>query len=412
MTEYGNVSAPTPAAAAAGAPGQAPDEQKVLRGIVMYATLMGFLSLLLLGAHRAYVRWNVEDGTPSSAARMEGIARILRLSYLSTMWFTISVSLSLFNKFVYSFWNGGKYRYPVTLVTAHLAVKFFLASIIMVRRGDVQRERPSCKLYFSRLFIIGIMTGADIGFNNWAVMESAVSFVSVIRSMGVLATLSLSACMGLVRCNMKLLAAILVIITGSFLAVWKEPEFKFIGAVLALAALATGCIRWVFTQTVMQKEKMGIVPTIFFSSPSAIASVFIMALIFELPRMRIDGVRFSWSFLVDMTFAGCVGGVFAFLLLAVEFELIRVTSAVSTEVISKIKTMTLLVMTVAANGERMNAVNVVGMVTISIGTVMYACIKQHMSVDEEGSVEEGQQQSHRKNIKYSRVLQSVEEEDG
>ena len=42
---------------------------------------------------------------------------------------------------------------------------------------------------------------------------------------------------------------------------------------------------------------------------------------------------------------------------------------------------------------------------------MYACIKQHMSVDEEGSVEEGQQQSHRKNIKYSRVLQSVEEED-
>ena len=77
-----------------------------------------------------------------------------------------------------------------------------------------------------------------------------------------------------------------------------------------------------------------------------------MALIFELPRMRIDGVRFSWSFLVDMTFAGCVGGVFAFLLLAVEFELIRVTSAVSTEVISKIKTMTLLIMTVAANGER------------------------------------------------------------
>ena len=51
---------------------------------------------------------------------------------------------------------------------------------------------------------------------------------------------------------------------GLFSGSVEEPEFKFIGAVLAPAALATGCIRWVFTQTVMQKEKMGIVPTIFF----------------------------------------------------------------------------------------------------------------------------------------------------
>ena len=45
-------------------------------------------------------------------------------------------------------------------------------------------------------------------------------------------------------------------------------------------------------------------------------------------------------------------------------------------------------MTVAANGERM-AVNVVGMVIISIGTVMYACIKQHMSADGKALAKKG-----------------------
>ena len=377
-------------------------EKEKLRGIILYAVCMSVVSLAFFFAHRYYS--NKQGRNSGSQNDRLRVLFVFKLCYLATGWFAISVTLSLLNKFFFSFWKGGEYHYPLTLVSMHLTVKFFIASAILLYQGELWNSFPGWQVFFSRLFVVGIMTGLDIGFNNWAVMVSAISLVSTIRSMGIIAVFALSAFMGLLRCSKNLTAVVLVIIAGSVMAIWNEPEFNVFGSMLALGALLSGTCRWVFTQTIMQKHEVGIIATIVFSAPTSIICIVAMAGIFEVsPALRNSPEVFTLIFFSDMALAGVIGGLISFLLLAVEFELIRMSSAMTTEVISKIKTLTLLSMTVVVNGENILPINVLGVITISIGTIFYAKMRLNET-------------KNREEVQYSRVSerepQMADNDDG
>ena len=143
-------------------------------------------------------------------------------------------------------------------------------------------------------------------------MVAAVSLCTVVRAMGILFTLGLSLCLGLVKRSGALGGVIACIAAGSVLAVWKEPEFNPLGAFLMLLSGFCGSLRWVLTQTVLsrdndaaqekpnddgEEEKTDVLHLILFLSPSAFLSALALALGFEvLPRGRLAE---NWGAITD-----------------------------------------------------------------------------------------------------------------
>ena len=363
----------------------------VASGIIWYASVMGAIAALFFGAW-----WWITGYRPTlTPHRRSVLARRAMVIALACTWFAISVSFSLFNKFMYSVFQNGEFHYPLLITSGHLFVKGLGALTVLKARGCAPLKWPTRRVFLRKIVPIGILTGLDIALNQWAYLVAAVSLCTVVRAMGILFTLALSLCLRLVRFRKSLAVVIAAIACGSVLAVWKEPEFNAFGAFLMLLSGFCGSLRWVLTQTVLstkegdkeaedeeEEEKTDVLHLILFLSPSAFLSAFTLALGFEvLPRGHLAS---NWSAITDAdpAFLGTLlaialaGGVLALLLLVVQTRLIEMLDALSTDVIAKMKDATLIILSLFIYGEHILPVNVVGVVCMIAGTCMYREVRR------------------------------------
>jgi tryptophan-rich sensory protein len=179
--------------------------------------------------------------------------------------------------------------------------------------------------------------------------------------------------------TVKLISVMAVIIFGVLLMVLKQTEFNMVGYIqVQLAAVSSG-FRWALTQVLLEKESMGMsnpLATNIFLSPLMATSLLIASLSLENWYEMLTSPFFK-TFDSTMHISAIIifGGFLAFTMLICEFRLIAATSVVTFSVAGIFKEVLTISVSMIIFGDRLNTINIIGLVISIIGIGMYNYIR-------------------------------------
>lgn len=343
---------------------------------------------------------NVKASKPNRKSTYSEIYKAWLINaLLVASWYTFSLSISIYNKWMFS----DKYldfHFPLFTTCLHMLVQFCLASLVLyfiprlrprfdsisnpqnhynVRQDPSQTEKPlmTRMFYFSRVGPCGAATGLDIGLGNMSLKYITLTFYTMCKSSSLAFVLAFAFLFRLEDPSIKLVVIITTMTIGVIMMVAGETAFNILGFVLVILAAFFSGFRWALTQILLLKNPATSNPfsSIFFLAPVMFVSLAIIAI----PVEGFVPLAHGLQTLVDtkgvflgvciLIFPGCL----AFMMTASEFALLQRTSVVTLSICGIFKE----VVTIAAAGivfkDPLTPINISGLlVTIaSIGAYNY-----------------------------------------
>ena len=181
--------------------------------------------------------------TEGSTARQ--VVKAAELTAYTSAWYAISVSLTLFNKWFYSYWRGG-FDLPVTSTACHMVVKALIAQWLVSSRLSPYREEPysiSAQDAWITMAPIGLATAGDVVLSNVSFLYITVTLYTIIKSASLIWILVWGILLKLEVCSARLCITCTSISLGLCLASYGETRLSLLGAALVLMAGCLGGMR-------------------------------------------------------------------------------------------------------------------------------------------------------------------------
>lgn len=325
-------------------------------------------------------------------------------------WFAVSVSLTLTNKWFFSFWHGG-FDLPISSTALQMVVKAGLAQWLTTSSYSPWREDPyplSLRDVLVLTAPIGIATAADVTFSNVSFLFITVTLYTIVKSGSLLWLLFWGVLLRLEVCSVNLACICTTISIGLALASYGTTSVSLLGVALVLSAGCVGGLRWALSQKLMAIDRA------FARSPlllvakiapwSAICTC-LAALVLDGKRLwRIfehgwvghestygeqtsgsedkdvggsDGTSGSTMIFEVLAFV-FVGGLASLLLLMAEVKLLQLTSSLTLGVFGTVKEILQIVLAVGVFHDAVSLVNVLGLALCIGGTGAYHHLKHRV----------------------------------
>jgi drug/metabolite transporter (DMT)-like permease len=186
---------------------------------------------------------------------------------LVLLWWSLSISLTLFNKTLFS----GNLPYPLLLTTMHMGVQTACAWSVV---GAKLRAPASCGIdeatkaktermwaflaawpaYVRLCLPTALAVSADVALSNFALEYIPVSTYTICKSSTLIFNLLFSLSMGLQRCSGLLVAVVVAVALGVALTAIRDTPHSssvsnsVLGAAAAVLAAVSAAGRWVLTE--------------------------------------------------------------------------------------------------------------------------------------------------------------------
>jgi solute carrier family 35 protein C2 len=137
------------------------------------------------------------------------------------LWFSTSLSLSLYNKYLFSA-SHYNFQYPLFTTCLHTCIQFILSAIVAClypKLKPSKKHTPSIRDYLFRVLPCGFATGADIGLSNNSLRYISLTFYTMVKSGAPVFVLLFAFLFRLEKPTVKLIAIISVIVFGVYLMV-------------------------------------------------------------------------------------------------------------------------------------------------------------------------------------------------
>ena len=327
---------------------------------------------------------NLDAASAQKEADKNVARKLLANSFLILAWYIFSLSISIYNKWMFS-GDHLDFHFPLFTTSLHMVVQFLLASTVLcifpslrpVSPPNFDSRQPSKPLitplfYLTRLVPTGTTTSLDIGLGNTSLRYITLTFYTMCKSSVLIFVLTFAFLFRLEPPSLKLLLIILTMTLGVLLMVYGETAFHLLGFSLAMSASFFSGFRWALTQILLLRHPATSNPfaTLFFLSPIMFLTLFIISLFAEGPSQIAIGLRL----LVHSQGLGrslgllIVPGTLAFCMIAAEFTLLQRTSVVTLSICGIFKE----VVTISAAGivfhDELSIINISGLL------VTIACI--------------------------------------
>jgi len=350
----------------------------------------------------------VGDGDGRSPEERLAAASMFRDTIINVLliglWYTFSISISVYNKWMFSRDNLD-FHFPLFTTSIHMLVQFMLASAVLYfiphfrsrmteqaeytqLDGAADAEQPSKPpsrplmtrwFYLTRIGPCGTATALDIGLGNFSLRFISLTFFTMCKSSTLGMVLLFAFLFRLEKPTWKLCAIILVMTAGVIMMVAGEAAFNPLGFALVMSASFCSGFRWSLTQILLLRNAATSNPfsSIFFLTPVMFAALIVLAFPIEGPAALIDGFRAlaaakgAFVGTAIILFPGCL----AFLMVAAEFALLKRTSVVTLSVCGIFKE----VLTISAAGlifgDELSPINVSGLVVTIASIAGYNYVK-------------------------------------
>eukprot|EP00928_Gymnodinium_smaydae_P031125 TRINITY_DN22956_c0_g1_i3.p1 TRINITY_DN22956_c0_g1~~TRINITY_DN22956_c0_g1_i3.p1 ORF type:complete len:468 (+),score=45.49 TRINITY_DN22956_c0_g1_i3:23-1405(+) len=295
---------------------------------------------------------------------------------LSLTWYSVSITLVLFNKWIVQSWRNGLMTFPVFYSMTHMFLKGIMASSFIRFVRCKPLPFPRGKIFVGTT-IIGMSTGLDVALSNFSFLYVSVSFYTMLKMASLIFILVLGVAAGVEPFSIKICGIVFVITGGIFLTSYAETEFSFMGLTLIIGSEVFAAARWVVTQIVLQDGSLDAMTTVLFMAPASTLSL--VPLVFALERDEIhvlndQGLWLEYAALV------LIPGALAFILILVEVSIVKITSSLTLSVIGNLKSLVTILIAVLFFGEHAGVIQWVGLILALSGIFAYSYIKKKKMV--------------------------------
>ncbi|KAK5093770.1 hypothetical protein LTR24_003965 [Lithohypha guttulata] len=323
------------------------------------------------------------------------IRELLQNTVLICSWYFFSLSISLYNKWMFSADNLN-FHFPLFTTSLHMVVQFLLASAVLLifpnLRPEIKRPDPRERehseptkplltplFYLTRLVPCGTTTSLDIGLGNASLQTITLTFYTMCKSSVLIFVLIFAFLFRLESPTVKLTLIILSMTLGVVMMVFGETDFHLTGFVLAISASFFSGFRWSLTQILLLRHPATSNPfaTMFFLAPIMFLTLFVIAMFSETPSAVIVGLQLLAHDLgtAKAVLLMFVPGVLAFCMIASEFTLLQRTNVVTLSICGIFKE----VVTIAAAGivfhDELSVINVSGLLVTIASIACYNYMK-------------------------------------
>lgn len=364
---------------------------------------------------------------------------------LIALWYTFSISISVYNKWMFSKENLD-FHFPLFTTSLHMVVQFVCASAVLfffpklrpgagsadphaqgylqVDGNEEEQNRnerrnsppPGSKgplmtrwFYFTRIGPCGTATALDIGLGNFSLRFISLTFFTMCKSSVLAFVLLFAFIFRLENPSWRLGAIITLMSAGVVMMVAGETAFNALGFILVMTASFCSGFRWSLTQILLLRNPATSNPfsSIFFLTPVMFLALFLLALPIEGTANLIEGIHIlaEAKGIVLGALIMLFPGALAFLMVAAEFALLKRTSVVTLSVCGIFKEVLTISAAGAVFGDELSPINVSGLIVTIASIAAYNYLKyrkmrsdaqkqahealEHDAVDEAGKPGDG-----------------------
>ncbi|KAH9891403.1 triose-phosphate transporter family-domain-containing protein [Xylariomycetidae sp. FL2044] len=369
------------------------------------------------------------------------VRRLATNVVLIGLWYLFSLSISLYNKWMFDS-DQLNFAFPLFTTAMHMLVQFSLASIVLFfipslrpgysahnsdlgrSRHEAEPERPvmTKMFYLTRIGPCGAATGLDIGLGNTSLKFITLTFYTMCKSSSLAFVLLFAFAFRLESPTWRLVAIIATMTGGVVMMVAGEVEFQLGGFVLVISAAFFSGFRWALTQILLLRNPATSNPfsSIFFLAPVMFLTLTIIAFPVEGFFELVEGLKAlsaEWGAIrtpLILLFPGTI----AFLMTASEFALLQRSSVVTLSIAGIFKEVVTIAAAALVFDDRLTPINISGLF-VTIGAIAaYNYIKltkmrddAQMHAHNKASTAGYQQAQSGSSSDYERGSDSDEEED-
>jgi len=299
--------------------------------------------------------------------------QVLRVSSLVLCWYSASITLVLYNKWVLVHLRGNGLPFPIFYSMTHMAFKGVFASLYLVCsrrcRGSLIRIKLKNLIVAC---LVGVMTGLDVAASNLSFLFISVAFYTMLKSASLIFMLVLATAARLERCSLQMVSTIMVISSGILLTSYGEARFDVMGLSLVILAEIFAAIRWIATQVILEDGSLDAITTVFYMSPASTVSLVPFVLACE--RGQLAELS-NFADIVKYLLIVIIPSFLAFLLLLVEVQLVKETSSLTLAVFGNLKSIITILFSISVFGERTALLQWCGLALSLCGMLAYSCVK-------------------------------------
>jgi solute carrier family 35 protein C2 len=264
----------------------------------------------------------------------------LTITSFAFLWFSISLSFTLYNKWLLQVWANG-FNYPIILTSIHMVVKMVATRIWSCTPLSVSVKPLTNRIFIFIIVPIGILTSMDIVLSNAAISILPLSIYTTIKGSTLIFTYLWCLLLGIEKFSFSVLIAVISICLGIGAAVFNTLDADALGVVYSVGSAACGGLRWVLLQMLVDVDSSSknVMITLYRFTPPSVVAVVPVALVLELPRLIQSSFlsRDNHNMLLETFLLASVGGVISLLLIGVEVRLLQLTSSLSMGVLGQTK---------------------------------------------------------------------------
>lgn len=172
---------PIPAAPSGTSSGSSSGGVMVSSELLIPLVLCLLLLALATAAHRVLKR--------DEAHRLHAHLRAVRIAQCVLSWYLVSISFTLWNKFVLRYWRGGGFPFPVFVTLTHMTTKLCITRLLNARclvRADRKITALPCGEAIRGPVPIGVCTAMDVALSNLSFLFISVAFYTILKASAVL----------------------------------------------------------------------------------------------------------------------------------------------------------------------------------------------------------------------------------
>ncbi|TVY57281.1 putative transporter [Lachnellula cervina] len=314
------------------------------------------------------------------------------------LWYIFSLSISIYNKWMFSA-DHLDFKFPLFTTCMHMLVQFSLSSLVLYflpqfrprydsisnphnaqttdsdlaqHEADSKKPLMTRMFYFTRIGPCGMATGLDIGLGNTSLKFITLTFYTMCKSSSLAFVLLFAFLFRLETPSWRLVAIIATMTVGVVMMVAGEVDFSTLGFILVISAAFFSGFRWGLTQILLLRNPATSNPfsSIFYLAPVMFFSLLLLAIPVEGFPALFQGLGTLME--VKGSILGpCIllfPGAIAFCMTASEFALLQRTSVVTLSIAGIFKE----VVTILAAGlvfhDTLTPINISGLF-VTIGAI-------------------------------------------
>eukprot|EP00871_Galdieria_phlegrea_P004386 jgi/Galph1/4949/GphlegSOOS_G3620.1 len=336
-----------------------------------------------------------------------GITLVLILS-----WFGLSTGIILITKWTVSEVPG--FKFPLLITTTN-NVGTFLWAYLFVRLTHWGIHSCTKEQLLFSFLPISVGIACEIGLSNIALSFLSVALSTLLKGSAPLFVMFWGVFFHTEVFRLNLFFSILLTCLGLALTCVGNYSGNVVGMVLQLLAVAAGGFRWCLSQVLLQNHsdpsRVSALEMTLYTAPLTALVLLPFVLVIEGKSLVLYWIETETRTLMYMSFVLLLVSFFVFLLLLIEYILVRRTSSLAMAVASVFKEGTTIVGGSIWFHDRISLINIFGFVLCQLGILWYIWSRvnygNHLSMENEEMNEEELLATDEHGISESTLIKSI-----